>query len=429
MGGESEDPTRVAREQLANGLLVVRQAAPPAAHTFAATFIAPAGWGYDPPGAQGTARKMASLLSSGAGRRDRVTLARLLDGLGATLGCRTSPETCEVGISGPSDAFDPLLEVLADAVLRPRFDPADLARVQRQLEERQLWEMQQPDGRVEREVLRALFASGHPYRTLGLGERRSLASVGRSELRRFHAGHFPAGACQLIVTSGRGLSEVARDAKSLFRELPEGAGPAAPRLPDPPRRSHASEVEMPGHAQVEIRLAGPSVSRSDPRYPALFLANEVLGGRSLLSRLYQQLREEEGLAYHASSDLEALRWGGYWTVQAGTGPERAERAARLLRKEVERLAREPIPQAELDRIRESAIGELPLALETSGAAHELAVDIGYNGLPDDHLERWPEVLRAVTPEEIQAAAGLGYALAQSVQVAAGPAIRHRTSRR
>ena len=177
---------------------------------------------------------------------------------------------------------------------------------------------------------------------------------------------------------------------------------------------------MPGRAQVELRLAGPSRQRSDPTFPAAFLANEVLGGRPLLSRLFQRVRETHGLAYHASSDLEAMRWGGYWKAQAGTGPERADRALALIGREVARLARTPVGPGELSTIRDSAIGEMPLALETTLGAHELAVDVAYHDLPDDWLRTWPTSLYRVGPEELRRAAREWMDPSTAVVVRAGP---------
>lgn len=420
MPAEPLRPPRVERTTLENGLTVVRQAPPPAARSFAATFVTPAGWAYDPEDRRGTAAFVTALMTSGAGRYDRVALARLLDGYGATLTARPAPESSEVTIWGPASVLEPLLDLLAEIVLRPRFDPADIERVRRQLRERQLRELRQPDGRAERELLKEIFSAGHPYRRTGIGEPASLAKIKRSDLRAFHASHFVAPGSFLVVTGPPRLADLARDAKARFREFATGTGPDPPTLPPPTRPSGTRRVPMPGHSQVEIRIGGPSVARSDPRYAAVFLANEVLGGRSILSRLFQRVRESAGLAYHASSEVEAMRWGGYWEVQAGTGPERVDRAVRLIQEELERICHERIPAEELTRIRESAIGELPLSLETTSGSHELAVDIAYHGLPDDHLSEWPSILRSVTPSEIREAVAGTLDPGESVRVLAGP---------
>jgi zinc protease len=417
---ESNDPLRVDRAVLDNGLLVVRQAAPPAARSFAATFVAPAGSAYDPEDRRGVAMFTASLLTSGAGRYDRVALARLLDGFGATLSAHSAPESSGVTIGGPSSVLEPLLDLLADVILRPRFDAPDIERVRRQLHERQLREVRQPDGRAERELLRAIFPEGHPYRRTGLGDAASLRKITRADLRRFHAAHFVAPGSFLVVTGPPRIDALVRDMKGRFRSFTADVPPDAPQVPAVAPPSGTQRVPMPGHAQVEIRIGGLSVPRSDPRYPAVFLANEVLGGRSILSRLFQRVREGAGLAYTASSDLEAMKWGGYWEVHAGTGPERVDRAVRLLRSELERIATETIPVDELERIRESTIGELPLSLETTHGCHDLAVDIAYFGLPEDHLVEWPATLRAISAAQIRESVQGVFDGRRSACVLAGP---------
>lgn len=171
---------------------------------------------------------------------------------------------------------------------------------------------------------------------------------------------------------------------------------------------------------MAIRIGAPSVPRGDPQFPALYLLNEVLGGRPLLSRLFQRIREKHGLAYHASSQLEAMRWGGYWQAFAGTDPSKRDRVVRLMLEEIDRLATSLIPLTELDRIRESALGSMPLQLETTASAHELAVDVAYHGLPTDFYRTWPVRLRSIRPPELRRAAEGGLSSEYAAVVAVGP---------
>ncbi len=92
----------------------------------------------------------------------------------------------------------------------------------------------------------------------------------------------------------------------------------------------------------------------------------------------------------------------------------------MLQQEVARLRDEPVPRSELTAIRESAIGELPLSLESTSDAHDLAVDVAYNRLPADHWVRWPSVLRAVQPVEVAEAAAVAFPQRGSATVLAGP---------
>jgi zinc protease len=421
---EATDPLRIEYGIEVEGLRVVRQPPPADAASFSATYVGPAGWGFDRDGREGTARLVNQLVTSAAGRRDRVELARFLDRSGATLSRQCAPESAEVTIWGPASEWESLLGILADVVLRPRFDPSDVARARRQMRERQLRESTQPASRAERELLHAIFPAGHPYRATGLGTSPSLARLTRADLVRFHREHYTSAEALLVVTAPARLAAVEHAARKLFTGFAETRSPRL-SLPNvtPPRPS-VRAVNLPGRSQVEVRVGGVSVPRSSPLYPAAYLANEILGGRPLLSRLFQRVREKGGLAYHASSSLEAMRFGGYWIAEAGTGADRWRRVVPMLREEVGRLGRERVSDAELEATRRSVIGEIPLALESTSEAHELAVDVAYHRLPGDYWVTWPGVLRSVRPEDVEAAATAALDLRSSMTVYAGPVRPH-----
>lgn len=415
------DPLRIERGVRPDGLEVVRHAPPPGTASFSATYIGPAGCAFDPEGREGLASVVATLLPSGAGRWDRISLVRELDRLGASLKTRCAPESSEVTVWGPASASRRLMEILGAAVLSPRFAPKDLARVRRQFFERQLEEESQPGSRAERALFQTVFPPGHPYRLSGLGTRASMARINRRDLVRFHRDQFTAGGAIVVVTGPGDLRAITREVGRVLPAFERSSGPSPPTMAppmSPPKR--AVRIPMEGRSQVEVLLGGPSVPRGDPRYGAVYLANEVLGGRSMLNRLFQRVREANGLAYHSSSDVEAMRWGGYWTAQAGTGPERVAKVIQLVEREVDRISEEPIPSAELDRIRESAIGQIPLQVETTSGAHELALDLAYHHLDADFYARWPATLRALSASEVRDGAEAGLARRGAATVVAGP---------
>ncbi|MFZ0892209.1 MAG: pitrilysin family protein [Thermoplasmata archaeon] len=413
------DPLAIERGEPVNGIELVRQPSPPGTASFSATFVAPAGWSYDPSTAGGSSVLTSALMTSAAGPYDRVQLARVLDRYGATLQHDAAAESAEISIWGPALEWERLLAILAEVVLRPRFEPNDLERVRRQVLERQLRELTQPGHRAERVLLESLFPKGHPYRESGLGDRRSIARMRRADVARFHREHFTSEGALLIVTIPTPLDRLRPVLEKLFHTF-DSPAPGGPSIPSVTSASGTRMVTMADRSQVEVRIGGTSIPRSDPRYLALFLANEVLGGRPLLSRLFQRVRERHGLAYHASSEVEAMRWGGYWVARAGTGKERWKRVIPLMQREIRSLSRKRIPASELNRIRESAIGEIPLALETTSGAHELAVDVAYHHLPEDFYRTWPAQLRALKPRDLEDAARAGLDGSHAVTVLAGP---------
>jgi len=417
---KTEDPLQLEYGENIGALRVVRQAAPAGAASFSATYVGPAGWGFDPPGEEGAARLVNQLVATATRRRDRVALARRLDRAGATLARQTSPEAGELTLWGPAGDWVELLELLSEVVLEPRFDPEDLARTRRQMLERQLRQQSQPASRAEFELTRAVFPPGHPYRESGLGDRRSIARLTRSRLERFHREHYTGGGASVIVTTSAPLSAVRRAVASHFGSL----GPrSAPSLRLPPLlavRPRRVTVDLPGRSQVEVRVGGPSIPQSSPDYPGAYLANEVLGGRPLLARLFQRVREQNGLAYHASSHLDSMRLGGIWSARAGTGADRWRKVVPMLEEEVARIRRSRVGAEELRSVRESSIGEIPLSLESTADAHELAVDAAYHELPPDYWSAWPARLRDVTAADVRRAAVRAFDAARSVTVVVGP---------
>ncbi len=413
------DPLRFEYRDGPDGLRVALQAPPRGAGSFSATYVAPAGWAYDPAGTEGIAHAVNRLMTSAAGPYDRVALARVLDRAGATLSHDASPEAGEVTIWGPTEVWRPLLRLLALVVREPRFDEDDVLRVRRQMHEHQLRELQQPAGRAERELLRSIFPEGHPYRETGSGTAASLRRIVPRRLREFHRRQYVARDALLVVTVAAPRERVEREIRARFGSSAPAPQPiAAPVLrPRPPRELR---IELPGNSQVEVRIGGSSIPRGAQEFPAAFLANEVLGGRPLLARLFQRIREKDGLAYHASSEIEAMRSGGYWVAQAGTGADRYARVRAELGEEVGRIRTATVGAAELTAIRESAIGELPLSLETTAEAHELAVDAAYHRLPGDHWATWPRTLRAVRPRDVREAAQVAFETRSQTTVLVGP---------
>ncbi len=419
----TRDPLDIRHLEPLDGLAMTSQRPPPTAASASITFLSPAGCGRDPRGSEGAALLTTQSMTAAAGPWKRVELARRLDRLGASLHYQVAPESTEISISGPADEWPALLELLATVVLTPRFEPDDLARVVRQMRERQLRDLTQPGARAERELLRAIYPRGHPYRETGSGSAESLRRLTRGAVRRFHRNHFVADGSRIVTTVPAPDSRVRAEVERRLRSLDRSTRIAPLHLAAPSGSTGTTRVPMVGRSQVELRLGGPSLPRSAPEFPALFLAHEVLGGRPLLSRLFQRVREKEGLAYHASSALEAMRYGGYWSVAAGASSEHWARALELLREELARIQDEAPRPVDLRRVRESAIGELPLSLETTSDAHELAVDVAYHELPGDFWRRWPGVLRAVRPDSVRQAAEVGLDRRTAATVVAGPIVR------
>ena len=155
--------------------------------------------------------------------------------------------------------------------------------------------------------------------------------------------------------------------------------------------------------QSQLRLSAAAVSRTDPRYPALQLANLVFGG-FFSSRLVENLREDKGYTYSAHSMVEFDPSGAALLVETDVTTDVTAAAVLETRYELARLSAVPPTEAELDSARSYAIGSLLISLDSQpGLAGTLSALAGV-GLDAEWLRMHPARLEAVTADQVASAA-------------------------
>ncbi|MBI1880592.1 MAG: insulinase family protein, partial [Chloroflexi bacterium] len=171
----------------------------------------------------------------------------------------------------------------------------------------------------------------------------------------------------------------------------------------PPQTQARWHVEDRPIEQGHLCLAMPGLSRRDPDRYALSVLNGILG-EGMSSRLFLNIREEKGLAYAVDSGLNLLQDTGSLLVYAGVDPERVPEALQAILDELDRLRTEPVPPAELHKVKEYLKGRLVLGLEDSFSQ---AAWVAYQALFMDHIRSPEEVLQrydAITVDDVLAVA-------------------------
>jgi zinc protease len=161
---------------------------------------------------------------------------------------------------------------------------------------------------------------------------------------------------------------------------------------------------IPGKSQADIAVGVASIPRGHADYYALDVANLILGRLGLMGRLGAEVRDRQGLAYYASSQLEPRRDGTLWAARAGVDPENIERALHAIQSELNRLRDELVSDHELEDAKSFLTGVLPLALETHDGVASILLAIEEFGLGLDYLDRYPDIIGAVSREQVRDAA-------------------------
>jgi zinc protease len=417
-------PETITRRVLDNGLTVI---AFPKTNTPAlvARLAIKAGAMYDPPDKAGLASFTSAAMRRGTELRSFDRINEDTESRGASVGLDAGQTLMQVSGKALKEDTGFLLETLAELALRPSFPEKEIEKL-RVLIRTGLLEMEQEtDAVAERAFRETLYPEGHPfhYRTSGFLE--TLGNITRDDMIAFYKRYFRPDRAVLVVVGDIDPEEIVRKAEELFGGWqPRGEEPEPYEIADVPQPEGVTTVfrYVPGKSQNDIVLGFPSLRRSDPDYYALDMMNLLLGRIGLMGRLGKNVRDEQGLAYHASSSFEAGLGSGPWAVRAGVNPENVGRAIESIKHEIERMRTEPIPREELEGGIRYMTGVLPLRLETTDGIARAIMEMELYNLGFDYISNFPAIIRALTPEVIGNVAGRRLSTSNYVVSIAGPPV-------
>ena len=177
---------------------------------------------------------------------------------------------------------------------------------------------------------------------------------------------------------------------------------------------------MMNKAQADIAYGFVAIARADPAYEAFRLMNNAFGQYAIGGRLGDSIRERQGMAYYVFSSLDANVVEGPLMVRAGVGPANVDRTIASIDEEVARLTRDGLTERELTESRQYLVGSLPRTLETNAGIAQFLQTIEFFGLGLDYDVRLPDLLAAVTLDDVHAAAVRVFDPARATMVVAGP---------
>jgi len=178
--------------------------------------------------------------------------------------------------------------------------------------------------------------------------------------------------------------------------------PSAGSLPviDPLDKTVRQHLVIQGKSQADIVMGTHGPRRSSPDYMAALLGNNILGQFGLFGRIGDAVRVQAGLAYHASTSLNAWIEGGSWEVSAGVNPVNVQRAIELILSELKRFVSEPVSLEELHDSQSNFIGRLPLSMESNAGVAGAILNLERFQLGLDYFRRYHQLVESTTPDMI-----------------------------
>lgn len=363
--------------------------------------IVKAGAAADPVGKYGVANFTAAMLDEGAGTRNALELADAIEFLGAAIGTGSTFDSSSVRLQTPVSKLDEALPLMADISLRPTFAAAELERLRKERLTSLLQTRDNASGLASAGFARLVFGQKHRYGTMSMGNDASNGEMSAADLRSFYTAYYQPQNSHLIVVGDVTPDSVLPKLEKAFGGWKNAASTTKPVVETAaqhgPRQIYL--IDKPGAPQSQIRIGWVGVPRSSPDYYALTVLNTVLGG-SFSSRLNQNLREEHGYAYGASSGFDMRLAAGPFTAAAGVQSDKTTESLQEFFKELTNI-RQPVSADELTRAKNYQALGFPSEFETTaGVSVNLAQLVVYN-LPESTFADFVPKIQAVTAADVQ----------------------------
>jgi zinc protease len=352
----------------------------------------------DPSGKEGLARLVARGLLLGTSKRPATAINEALDFMGASLDTSCGRDYATVNLRVLKKDLDKGLDLFLESLTQPTFPEAEVRReVEKTLAAIQAAQ-DQPEEVAEKEFQKSLFLAspyGHPVE----GTKESVPRITREAIIQFYRHYYHPNNSILVVVGDITLAELKAKLFPRLTQWPIGKIPEMPFKIEFAKGPKTVKIDR-AITQANVILGHGGVSRENPDFYALTVMNYILGGGGFSSRLMGEIRNKRGLAYSVASFFDPHKYPGSFQIVLQTKNSSAREAISLSLQQMERIRQEMVSEDELEGAKKYLVGSFPMRLDTQGKLANFLTQVEYYGLGLDYPEKYPNLIRSVTREEI-----------------------------
>ena len=358
----SQEPRNIRKETLPNGLIVLTESMPHV-RSIAVGIWLRTGSRQENPQRNGITHFIEHMVFKGTRNRTAEQIARSMDSVGGHLDAFTAKECVSFNTVVLDQHLKKAFDVLSDLVLNPLFKPEDVTREQKVVLEEIKSEEDNPEYLLH-ELFTQGFWKGHALGKPILGTRKTVQALTREAIREQFSRFYRPN--NMVIAAAGHLRHA--QILDLVQERFHRVKPHTDRFTDPSPviRSRITLKNKPALEQVQLCLGVPSYPLTHERRYACYVLNTLLGG-GMSSRLFQTIREKQGLAYAVFSELTPYKDTGCLLVYAGTSRESAPRVVSSIIEQFRDLKENGVGADELQRAKDHLKGSLMLSLESTAS--------------------------------------------------------------
>ncbi len=349
---------------LPNGLLILTESMPHLRSVSMGAWIG-SGSRDEAPEVNGVSHFVEHMVFKGTTSRSAQQIAREVDTIGGNLDAFTGKEMVCFNIKVLDENVLPALDVLSDLVLHPTFTPEELAREQGVILEEIKMDEDNPDYLVH-EIFTQNFWKGDALGRPILGTAKTVSSFNQQIVFDFYASQFTPRNMVFSAAGNLDHDAFVAQVEQQFGSLAASGANHATKPAAPLATPHITLKRKKSLEQVQLCLGVPAPPVNDPSRYGVYLLNTMLGG-GMSSRLFQTIREDQGLAYSIYSEMNPFRDTGSLCVYAGASVDKTEKVLQLTLQELRRLKQETVSETELKRAKDQLKSNMVIGLESSGS--------------------------------------------------------------
>ena len=346
----------------------------------------------------GTAAMVAEMLTKGAGKRDALTIAKELDGVGAGVSASSSGDITNVTGESILKHMPIMLEIFSDVLRSATFPDDELAKLKKQKISEVKLEKANANSMLQVLSRKVAYGANHP--SARHKSEASYNAITIDEIKKFYSTYYRPNNATLAVVGDVKPEEIKPILEKALGswtpgDVNEFRTPKAEPMPN-----GVYFIARPSSVQSSTALTATSVPNNHPDFEALRLGANLMGA-GFSGRLFRTLRETYSYTYTPFAYLTSGRDVNRYICGADVRNSVTDSAIKVMQSEMTKITTELAPNDELDLIKRFVIGQFKMSFENSDFVAGLLLNADYNNQPISYVKDFPTRFGAITPEQMK----------------------------